>query len=980
MFASFLVNAWEVEVERGTDACRPARCIDRVGAETAVGVSSVSSALFQNPAVALSHSSRVSTLTSLFSYRVSALLRPSPLSPAALSPFSPLSPLLRRSSPRPQLPAPASFLGAFLASPEPGFPSRSSSRLSVSPRYGDAGLEDEEAPINFYTDAPRSDAAPSRTPSEHDSTASPPSPDAPPSSESYSPASVFATNELAMYYAAARLRGDTPPLPGEPAAAPFPSAPPKAERQPGKRKSRASSSASSSSFSSSPAAAVEARAGETGLDDAQAAAQALTPTTLYNRGPRFPHVELHPKNLTGAPASLLSKDEQQYLWRHGYFAADHVNQTETWKNWHLLNRGRWTDPGVEKLPNITTLRGVEEPPFHRVPLQFWDEARGLSHDVRHYPIYEEFYNSTTLDPTIYTPRYNLTLLPFTPAYVPRRDRMGLQYGDARIFDTWPSWDKEFTLRVEEATNVTVIPETGHLYQKLYIGPIPVTTGWTMGSLIKAFAAQRCPGHAVVALKLHAPPQAAKKGARKGRLKTREKRSEAHMHGAVASEGEGEPGGGDGEQTQPMVTKLPSVREDILEIALNLKGVAFETLAPRESACIRVKVVGPQLLVAGMIGWPSFVRVANPEHFIAKVEEGGVLDLEIKLEWGRGAWLADLHGLYREEEGVDTRCYKRRRIWEVDNRGFYPTSCVFGACTMMRLAVHKLMGTRFCQDRQVSTNPTEQLVVEIWTDASKSPKEVLAFALQDMLAWLLDLRRQLVQDVDWKTEDEDLNASWKHVAAWTEAKALQDRLGGPPLMVWEDPSQGLKLAEGEKSFAMPEFRPPPCPVHPVSWLKRELARSPYPADGYSDSSKPRKKAGRRRKKIQDDDDAETPEAGEKETEATGTRACPGNLHTQESSAEPALEEGKPVSTTTEKRARQAKTQERRAKRGPSEVLLASISGLPPKALHSLHEFGLATLADVRDYTPQQLRKIPHVGSATVALLESLLSQHSDASPC
>ncbi|RQX72675.1 DNA-directed RNA polymerase, alpha subunit [Toxoplasma gondii CAST] len=342
--------------------------------------------------------------------------------------------------------------------------------------------------------------------------------------------------------------------------------------------------------------------------------------------------------------------------------------------------GRWRDPGVQMLPNVTTLRGVEEPPYHRVPLQFWDEARGLSHDVRHYPIYEEFYNSTTLDPGVYTPTYNLTLLPFTPAYVPRRDRMGLLYGDARIFDTWPSWTEEFTLRVEEATNVTIIPETGHLYQKLYIGPVPVTTGWTMGSLIKAFAAQRCPGHAIVALKLHAPrkPNA---GGRRGRKKT----------------GEGEPQSAGGEAEAPMVTQLPNVREDLLEIALNLKGVAFETLRPRESACVRVKAVGPQLLVAGMIDWPSFVRVGNPEHFIAKVEEGGVLDLEMKLEWGRGAWLADLHGLYREEEGVDTRCYKRRRIWEVDHRGFYPTSCIFGACTMMRLAVHKLMGTRFCQE-------------------------------------------------------------------------------------------------------------------------------------------------------------------------------------------------------------------------------------------------------------------------------------------
>lgn len=39
--------------------------------------------------------------------------------------------------------------------------------------------------------------------------------------------------------------------------------------------------------------------------------------------------------------------------------------------------GQWQDPGIELIPNITTLRGTEEPPFHRVPLEQWDEARGL---------------------------------------------------------------------------------------------------------------------------------------------------------------------------------------------------------------------------------------------------------------------------------------------------------------------------------------------------------------------------------------------------------------------------------------------------------------------------------------------------------------------------------------------------------------------------------------------------------------------------
>ncbi|PFH34260.1 hypothetical protein BESB_074120 [Besnoitia besnoiti] len=864
-------------------------------------------------------------------------------------------------------------------------------------------------------------------------------------SQPASPVSAFALNELERYYAAARRRGDLPALPGHPStASPFPSS--------SSDSSRASRTAAAATPHAPPPPSADAplpgAAPPRALGEGEAASDAgpreetlhrpaaagghsgegeaappqrekLAPTTLYHRGPRIPHVELHPRNLTGAPASELSPDEKRYLWRHGYFAGDHFNQTDTWKNWHLLNRGtraevrrrseslsrtgaaspaprgsaavassarqaardlpggvrgalgftlrhvadpfrvgvseparRWRDPGVQQLPTVETLRGKEEPAFHRVPLQYWDEARGLSYDIRHYPIYEEFYNSTTLDPAIYTPKYNLTLLPFTPAFVPRRDRMGLLYGDARMFDTWPSWDKDFKLRVEEGTNVTVIPETGHLYQKLYVGPIPVTTGWTMGSLIKAFAAQRCPGHAIVAVKLHADSPAE---AERGKGKPACARDEAH--GAASR------------RDEPMVTQLPNVREDLLEISLNLKGVAFETLVPGESACVRVRAVGPQLLVAGMVDWPSFVRVANPEHFIAKVEEGGVLDLEVKLEWGRGAWLADLFGLYREEEGVDTRCYKRRRIWEVDHRGFYPTSCIFGACTMMRLAVHKLMGTRFCQDRQVSTNPTEQLVVEIWTDASKSPKEVLAFALQDMLAWFVELRRQLVRDVDWKTEDEDLEATWKHVAAWNEAKALQERLGGPPLMVWENPAQNMTLAEGEKSFAMPEFRPPPCSVHPVAWLKRELATAPYAADGYSEASRAPSRRPRKRKRAAAncDDSADEGDA------ARDTRKC-GGLRGKRRAQEASDSD----TDTPGDRAEVAEEDEEREEQRPSDVLLSSVQGITPRALQALHAFGISTLEDVRHYTAKQLKKIPNIGDATVSLLASTLSTRFNAS--
>lgn len=50
-----------------------------------------------------------------------------------------------------------------------------------------------------------------------------------------------------------------------------------------------------------------------------------------------------------------------------------------------------------------------------------------------------------------------------------------------------------------------------------------------------------------------------------------------------------------------------------------------------------------MVCAGSLEWPSFVRVASPDTYITKIEEGGELDIELKIEWGRGTWLADNEG-------------------------------------------------------------------------------------------------------------------------------------------------------------------------------------------------------------------------------------------------------------------------------------------------------------------------------------------------
>lgn len=59
--------------------------------------------------------------------------------------------------------------------------------------------------------------------------------------------------------------------------------------------------------------------------------------------------------------------------------------------------------------------------------------------------------------------------------------------------------------------------------------------------------------------------------------------------------------------------------------------------------MRSVIKGPVNLCAGALDWPQSVKLATPETHIAYIEEGGELDIEFKIEWGRGAYVGDMHG-------------------------------------------------------------------------------------------------------------------------------------------------------------------------------------------------------------------------------------------------------------------------------------------------------------------------------------------------
>jgi DNA-directed RNA polymerase subunit alpha len=80
--------------------------------------------------------------------------------------------------------------------------------------------------------------------------------------------------------------------------------------------------------------------------------------------------------------------------------------------------------------------------------------------------------------------------------------------------------------------------------------------------------------------------------------------------------------------------IESVQEDVVDILLNLKGVAFK-LHSKGEVNLKLAKEGEGVVTAGDIQLPHDVEVLNPDHIIAHLTKGGKLELEVRVESGRG---------------------------------------------------------------------------------------------------------------------------------------------------------------------------------------------------------------------------------------------------------------------------------------------------------------------------------------------------------
>jgi DNA-directed RNA polymerase subunit alpha len=142
--------------------------------------------------------------------------------------------------------------------------------------------------------------------------------------------------------------------------------------------------------------------------------------------------------------------------------------------------------------------------------------------------------------------------------------------------------------------------------------------------------------------------------------------------------------------------IAGVREDILEILLNLKGIILKTKT-KEPQLGRLKVQGPAVLTANLIQLSPELEIVNPSHYIATISTSNLLEIEFRFEYGTGYKLAD----QTFDNALDD---------------FLQLDAVFMPVTKVDFKIENVYDN--------SKNITECLIIDIWTNGSIAPEEAI----------------------------------------------------------------------------------------------------------------------------------------------------------------------------------------------------------------------------------------------------------------
>ena len=166
--------------------------------------------------------------------------------------------------------------------------------------------------------------------------------------------------------------------------------------------------------------------------------------------------------------------------------------------------------------------------------------------------------------------------------------------------------------------------------------------------------------------------------------------------------------------------IEGVREDVIEILLNLKGIAV-VLNEKDEVVVTVNKKGAGTVTAGDIVSDGSVEIVNPEHVIANLNKNGELNMRLTIRKGRGYSPADS----RTSDDDETRAVGKLLL----DASYSPVQRVAYSVDAARVE---------------QRTDLDKLIIDLETDGTLDPEEAIrraATILQQQLAVFVDLESE-----------------------------------------------------------------------------------------------------------------------------------------------------------------------------------------------------------------------------------------------
>jgi DNA-directed RNA polymerase subunit alpha len=179
--------------------------------------------------------------------------------------------------------------------------------------------------------------------------------------------------------------------------------------------------------------------------------------------------------------------------------------------------------------------------------------------------------------------------------------------------------------------------------------------------------------------------------------------------------------------------MEGVQEDVIEILLNLKGVAI-VMHGKEEATLVLSKKGPGVVTAGDIQVDHGIEIKNPGHVIAHLNNRGSLNLKLSVGRGRGYVPADA----RENPEDETRAIGRLQL-----------DATFSPVIRVSYVVESA--------RVEQRTDLDKLVLDLETNGTLDPEEAIrraATILQQQLAVFVDLEGEKTSEPEERRDEVD----------------------------------------------------------------------------------------------------------------------------------------------------------------------------------------------------------------------------------